>query len=274
MIRISELSPEYHSLLQNLLDKLVTQSAIILVSAYHKFNPHSQQYEVVHVSIGKKAPRKYRDVYKMTTGKIIQYPAGKGYLRDQVLLDGITRVILNGIREVCVYRFMDEKLSIDNDGFPPDKIAISAAGLSNYVIVSTRVPISNKLRFHTGYFSLVLPDNFTVLDFNQLSTELRICENIIHSKANHRIYLGLCDEGNYGISGENGISNLNKSKRKKNLVLFIVSLVISIPILLLIVYLLFPYIISANQNLITVIAVIAEIIVAILFFVLSDKNGR
>ncbi len=269
-----EVLPNYGSLLQSILDMLVAHSEIFLVAAYHRFDPLEQQFDALYISVSKSAPRKYKIATKMVDGKTIHFPAGKGYLRDQIITDGITRVVFDGLKIPKVYCLKNGELSIDKSAYSPDKSALSAAGLSNFLLMSTRVPISKDNDLNNGYFSIVLPSDYTEIKARNQITVFEECEKIVHSDTTRRIFSGISIGDSQSDNRDDIIFDGLHMKRRRKLLLAIFLLLISIPILWFSITLGLPLVINANQNIIATIAVLAEIGVATVLWFISESRRR
>lgn len=264
--------PDYDNLLQNLLDLLVSQSEIILAAAFHEYDSHKQQFIIRAMSIDKSAPRKYRTVSMMIRRSDIRIPAGRGFLRDQVVQDGATRLVL-GKSMTKVYRLKGGKLIVNTSSFPPESDAMKASGVDNFLTMSTRVHRSQDDLHHTGFIHLVLPTQFSEIEAEKFIAVFEECQRIINSEDSRRIFEGFRAQSRKD-SKEPTSFKASRWKRLKSFSIVMLILLITVPAVWFGVTLGLPLVVKANQNIVAVIVVLAEIAVAIVLWAISGYRRR
>lgn len=270
-----EASPHYDSLVQNLLDLLVSQSEVIVAAAYRQYDSVRGQFSVHGLSVGRSAPQKYRTLQMILRQAEVCTSAGEGFLRDQIVEDGITRLVVGGLTVPRVYRLKNGRLLMDASAFPPDKAALKAARVANYLQISTQVPRSEVDSLHTGIITLVITGEFDESDAQKYVAVFEECERLVHSEESRKVFEGIAAPKTARIRDQVDVrSKVSFWQRRKALLVILLTLLLTVPAVWFGITLGLSLVVETNENIVAVVAVLAEITVAIVLWAISERRRR
>ena len=268
-------SPDYDSLLQNLLDLLVSQSQIILAAGYQEYESSGLRFYLQAVSVSKSAPRRYRTMHMMARRTDAYTPAGEGYLRDQIIEDGITRLVLGGLEIAKVYRLGNGGLTVDRSAYPPQRDALKDAGVASYLLISTHVPTSEDVPLHTGIVSLIMRSDLSDTDAEEHVAVFENCERLVHSDENRKVFEGLAAPQRAGTREQGDVrSKAWWWQRRQALFIMVLTLALTVPAVWFGVTYGLPLVVEINPNAVAVIAVLADITATTVLWAISERRRR